>query len=120
MVRADESIHVLLVPYPAQGHLNPILQFGKRLAGHGGAVRCTVAVTRFVLGSTKPAPIGSVHVGVISDGCDALGPAELGGHQGPYFERLEAAGSETLDGLLRSEAAGCRSPCVVMMGPPAC
>lgn len=117
MVRADESIHVLLVPYPAQGHLNPILQFGKRLAGHGGAVRCTVAVTRFVLGSTKPAPIGSVHVGVFSDGCDALGPAELGGHQGPYFERLEAAGSETLDGLLRSEAAQGRPVRVVVYDP---
>ncbi|KAI4989071.1 hypothetical protein ZWY2020_036388 [Hordeum vulgare] len=112
MVHADETTHILLVPYPAQGHLNPILQFGKRLAGHGG-VRCTVAATRFVVGSTKPSP-GSVHVAVFSDGCDVGGPAELGGHKGPYFQRLEAAGSEALDELLRSEAARGRPVRVVV------
>jgi hypothetical protein len=112
MVHADETTHILLVPYPAQGHLNPILQFGKRLAGHGG-VRCTVAATRFVVGSTKPSP-GSVHVAVFSDGCDAGGPAELGGHTGPYFEQLKAAGSEALDELLRSEAASGRPVRVVV------
>uniref|UniRef100_A0A0E0NHF3 Uncharacterized protein n=1 Tax=Oryza rufipogon TaxID=4529 RepID=A0A0E0NHF3_ORYRU len=49
-----------------------------RLRGHGG-VRCTVAVTRFVVGSTKPC-LGSslVHVAVFSDGCDESGPTELG------------------------------------------
>ncbi|KAK1632386.1 hypothetical protein QYE76_006701 [Lolium multiflorum] len=112
MVHAGETTHVLLVPYPAQGHLNPILQFGKRLAAHAG-VRCTVAATRFVVGSTKPSP-GSVRVAVFSDGCDGGGPAELGGHEGPYFERLEAAGSETLDELLRSEAAQGRPVRVVV------
>uniref|UniRef100_A0ACD5YDN3 Uncharacterized protein n=1 Tax=Avena sativa TaxID=4498 RepID=A0ACD5YDN3_AVESA len=115
MVHAGETTHVLLVPYPAQGHLNPILQFGKRLAAHGG-VRCTVAATRFIVGSTKPTP-GSVHVAVFSDGCDGGGPAELGGHEGPYFERLEAAGSETLDELLRSEAAQGRPVRVVVYDP---
>ncbi|TVU08895.1 hypothetical protein EJB05_42322, partial [Eragrostis curvula] len=98
----DRNIHVLLLPFPAQGHINPLLQFGKRLAGHAG-VRCTLAATRFILNSTKPSP-SSVHVAVISDGCDADGPAEMGGLGGPYFERLESAGSETLDALLRQEA----------------
>ncbi|KAM0904023.1 hypothetical protein ACQ4PT_018292 [Festuca glaucescens] len=112
MVHAGETTHILLVPYPAQGHLNPILQFGKRLAAHAG-VRCTVAATRFVVGSTKPSP-GSVRVAVFSDGCDDGGPAELGGHEGPYFERLEAAGSETLDELFRSEAAQGRPVRVVV------
>ncbi|KAL5201696.1 hypothetical protein ABZP36_036050 [Zizania latifolia] len=100
----EQSVHVVLVPYPSQGHINPVLQFGKRLAAHSG-VRCTVAVTRFVVGSTaSPCCPGSVHVAVFSDGCDSGGPAELGGHRGPYFERLEAAGSESLDRLLREEA----------------
>ncbi|BAF25598.1 Os09g0518000 [Oryza sativa Japonica Group] len=102
----EGSVHVVLVPYPSQGHINPVLQFGKRLAGHDG-VRCTVAVTRFVVGSTtKPCSLGSspVRVGVFSDGCDEGGPAELGGHRGPYFQRLEEAGSVSLDELLRGEA----------------
>uniref|UniRef100_A0A0E0ETW6 Glycosyltransferase n=1 Tax=Oryza meridionalis TaxID=40149 RepID=A0A0E0ETW6_9ORYZ len=101
----EGSVHVVLVPYPSQGHINPVLQFGKRLAGHGG-VRCTVAVTRFVVGSiTKPClGSSSVRVAVFSDGCDEGGPAQLGGHRGPYFERLEEAGSVALDELLRGEA----------------
>ncbi|CAL5073292.1 unnamed protein product [Urochloa decumbens] len=96
------SIHVLLVPFPAQGHINPLLQFGKRLAAHRG-VRCTLAATRFVANSAKPTP-SSVHVAVFSDGCDGGGPDELGGMGARYFERLESAGSETLDALLRSES----------------
>ncbi|XP_062199381.1 UDP-glucosyltransferase UGT13248-like [Phragmites australis] len=102
MASSDQSIHVLLLPFPVQGHINPLLQFGKRLAGRNG-VRCTLAATRFVVNSTKPTP-SSVHVAVFSDGCDNGGPDELGGIGGPYFERLECAGSETLDELLRSES----------------
>ncbi|KAJ1290439.1 hypothetical protein BS78_02G243300 [Paspalum vaginatum] len=102
MGSSDQSIHVLLLPFPVQGHINPLLQFGKRLAGRSG-VRCTLAATRFVISSTKPTP-SSVHVAAFSDGCDSGGPDELGGVGGPYFERLESAGSETLDELLRSEA----------------
>ncbi|KAL6601747.1 hypothetical protein ACP70R_044967 [Stipagrostis hirtigluma subsp. patula] len=102
MASSDHSIHVLLLPFPAQGHINPLLQFGKRLAGRSG-VRCTLAVTRFVASSTKPAP-GSVHIAVFSDGCDAGGPDELGGVGAPYFERLASAGAKTVDELLRSES----------------
>ncbi|CAD6342740.1 unnamed protein product [Miscanthus lutarioriparius] len=99
---SDQSVHVLLLPFPTQGHINPLLQFGKRLAGRSG-VRCTLAATRFVISSTKPTP-SSVHVAAISDGCDERGPDELGGMGFPYFERIESVGSETLDELLRSES----------------
>ncbi|RCV12523.1 hypothetical protein SETIT_2G275800v2 [Setaria italica] len=104
MASSDQrSIHVLLVPFPVhQGHINPLLQFGKRLASHSG-VRCTLAATRFVVNSTKPTP-SSVHVAVFSDGCDGGGRDELGGVGAPYFEQLESAGSKTLDELLRSES----------------
>ncbi|OEL31521.1 hypothetical protein BAE44_0007461, partial [Dichanthelium oligosanthes] len=54
-----------------------LLQFGKMLAGHIG-VRCTLAATHFVASSTKPTP-SSVHLAVLSDGCDAGGPGELDG-----------------------------------------
>ncbi|RLN07874.1 hypothetical protein C2845_PM11G18680 [Panicum miliaceum] len=108
---AEHGIHVLLLPNPSQGHINPILQFGKRLAARRG-VRCTLAVTRFVLaqsggGGDQPAPEGGgavVHVAAVSDGCDRGGFDEAGGVEA-YTARLEAAGSETVGALLRSEAA---------------
>ncbi|KAL6656339.1 hypothetical protein ACP70R_007165 [Stipagrostis hirtigluma subsp. patula] len=101
---SEHSVHVLLLPYPSQGHINPLLQFGKRLAARRG-VRCTLAATRFVLAqSQKPSPGDAVRVAAISDGCDRGGFREAGG-VGAYLARLEAAGSETVDELLRSEAA---------------
>ncbi|KAI5079685.1 hypothetical protein GOP47_0005164 [Adiantum capillus-veneris] len=38
--------HCLLLPYPAQGHINPLMQLGKRLASHG--VRVTVAIIEHI------------------------------------------------------------------------
>ena len=96
------SIHVLLLPYPSQGHINPILQFGKRLAAHRG-VRCTLAATRFVLSDSQPCPGDAIRIAAISDGCDRGGRAEAG-TAAAYLSRLESAGSETVDQLLRSEA----------------
>ncbi|KAL6655237.1 hypothetical protein ACP70R_006063 [Stipagrostis hirtigluma subsp. patula] len=111
--QCGEGIHVLVLPYPSQGHINPLLQFAKRLAAHDG-VRCTLAVTRFVAESTRPSPTGSVRIAVFSDGCDGGGPDELGGHRGPYFERLASAGAATVDELLASEAAQGRPVHVVV------
>lgn len=101
MADSEHSIHVLLLPYPSQGHINPILQFGKRLAGHRG-VRCTLAVTRYLLGLSQPSP-GTVHVATISDGCDRGGFGEAG-EVDAYLARLESAGSGTVDQVLRSES----------------
>ncbi|KAL5222751.1 hypothetical protein ABZP36_027464 [Zizania latifolia] len=97
----DHTTHVLLLPYPTQGHINPLLQFGKRLAARRG-VRSTIAVTRFVHRSTTPSP-GQVHLAAISDGCDHAGYDEAGDARA-YLARLESAGSETLGELLRAEA----------------
>ncbi|RLN36393.1 UDP-glycosyltransferase 74F2-like [Panicum miliaceum] len=99
---SEQSVHVLLLPYPSQGHINPVLQFGKRLAARRG-VRCTLAATRFALSQGQPATGDAVRVAAISDGCDRGGFSEAGGVDA-YLPRLESAGSETLDALLRSEA----------------
>lgn len=98
----SSSIHVLLLSYPAQGHINPLLQLGKRLAAHRG-VRCTLAVSRFVLAQSEPSP-GAVHVATYSDGCDSGGYNEAGNEQ-EFLARLESAGSASLDELLRAESA---------------
>ncbi|KAL6845969.1 hypothetical protein ACP4OV_023417 [Aristida adscensionis] len=101
------GVHVLLLSYPSQGHINPLLQLGKRLAAHRG-VRCTLAVTRFVLaqssGTSPPAAGGAVRVAAYSDGCDRGGYDEAGDER-TYLARLEAAGAASLGELLRDEAA---------------
>ncbi|XP_051188879.1 UDP-glucosyltransferase UGT13248 [Lolium perenne] len=98
------ELHVLLLPYPSQGHINPILQFGKRLASHAG-VRCTLAVTRFLLGQGRDPSPGAVHLAEISDGFDLGGFAEAAGDVTAYLARLDAVGSRTVDELLQFEAA---------------
>ncbi|PAN13386.1 hypothetical protein PAHAL_2G333000 [Panicum hallii] len=99
--------HVLLLPYPSQGHVHPMLQFGKRLALHG--LRPTLAVTRFILATCAPdaAALGGVRLAAVSDGFDRGGFGECGDVTA-YLARLEAAGSATLAELLRDEAAGGR------------
>ncbi|CAN6167672.1 unnamed protein product [Urochloa humidicola] len=99
----NSSIHVLLISYPSQGHINPLLQLGKRLAAHRG-VRCTLAVTRFNLGQSTPQTGGAVHVAAFSDGCDAGGYDEAGDPEA-YLARLESAGAASLDELLGAESA---------------
>ncbi|XP_040383023.1 UDP-glycosyltransferase 79-like [Oryza brachyantha] len=109
----DHTTHVLLVAYPTQGHINPLLQFGKRLAARRG-VRSTLAVTRFVLATAAPSsPGGSVHLAAISDGCDHAGYDEAGDARA-YLARLETAGSRTLAELLCAEAARGRPVHVVV------
>lgn len=102
--------HVVLLPYPSQGHVHPMLQFGKRLAYHG--LRPTLAVTRFILATCAPdaaalqglGGAGAVRLAAVSDGFDRGGFGECG-EVTAYLSRLEAAGSETLGELLRDEAA---------------
>ncbi|WVZ65577.1 hypothetical protein U9M48_014916 [Paspalum notatum var. saurae] len=96
--------HVLLLPYPSQGHVHPMLQFAKRLAFHG--LRPTLAVTRFILATCAPdaTACAAVRFAAVSDGFDRGGFGECGDVTA-YLSRLEAAGSATLADLLRDEAA---------------
>ncbi|KAF0887814.1 hypothetical protein E2562_004035 [Oryza meyeriana var. granulata] len=105
--------HVLLVPLPAQGHMNPMLEFGRRLAYHG--LRPTLVATRYVL-SMGPPPGDPFRVAAISDGFDAGGmsscpdPVE-------YCGRLEAVGSETLARVIDDEARAGRPARVLVYDP---
>ncbi|XP_047065280.1 UDP-glucosyltransferase UGT13248-like [Lolium rigidum] len=110
--------NVLLLPFPgAQGHTNPMLQFGRRLAYHG--LRPTLVATRYVL-STTPPPGDPFRVAAISDGFDA-GAGSSGGASSAsiaqYMSRLEAVGSETLRELLLSEARAGRPVRVLVYDP---
>ncbi|KAG1328259.1 putative crocetin glucosyltransferase 2 [Cocos nucifera] len=91
--------HALFLPYPAQGHMNPMVQLAKHLSSHG--LLATLATTH--------PELGPVALASISDGFDQTGLAEASladASSGPAkHDRFESVGSTTLDQLIRSERA---------------
>lgn len=88
--------HVLVVPYPSQGHMNPMVQFARKLASKGVAV--TVVTTRFIERTTSSSAGGGgldacpgVRVEAISDGHDEGGVASAASLE-EYLATLDAAG----------------------------
>ncbi|XP_040377608.1 indole-3-acetate beta-glucosyltransferase-like [Oryza brachyantha] len=101
--------HVLVVPYPSQGHMNPMLEFARKLASKGVAV--TVVTTRFIARTTAAASAGGVDAGpgvrveAISDGHDEGGVASAASLEG-YLAALDAAGAASLAELVSGARAG--------------
>ncbi|KMT10142.1 hypothetical protein BVRB_5g119040 [Beta vulgaris subsp. vulgaris] len=65
--------HVLVVPYPSQGHINPMLQFSKRLASKGikPTLAPTICFSKLMHTSISPTHYGpKIQVRPISDGYD--------------------------------------------------
>ncbi|GLT55565.1 hypothetical protein SLA2020_286760 [Shorea laevis] len=61
--------HILVIPYPVQGHINPMLQFSKRLASKGP--RVTVITTTSIsksMGALQRQTSSAVNFETISDG----------------------------------------------------
>ncbi|KQJ81837.1 UDP-glucosyltransferase UGT13248 isoform X2 [Brachypodium distachyon] len=111
----SEGPSILFLPFPgAQGHTNPMLQFGRRLAYQYG-FRPTLVVTRHVL-SRAPPPDAPFHVAAISDGFDASGMPSCF-DMAEYLRRLEAAGSDALARLISDEARAGRPVRVLVYDP---
>ncbi|KAI9111369.1 hypothetical protein K1719_017059 [Acacia pycnantha] len=88
------NVHVVVVPYPGQGHINPLLQFAKRLASKG--VKATVATTKYTVNSIV-AP--NVTVEPISDGFDEAGFAQAK-NVDLFLKSFRSNGSKTLSRLM--------------------
>mgnify|MGYP000940852922 CR=1 FL=1 len=91
---SNQKGHVVVLTYPAQGHINPLLQFAKRLASKG--LKATLATTHYTVKSIHATTVG---VEPISDGYD-----EGGYKQAPsieaYLESFKSVGSRTLSELI--------------------
>ncbi|KAF2323974.1 hypothetical protein GH714_005810 [Hevea brasiliensis] len=87
--------HVVVLPYPSQGHINPLLQFAKRLASRG--LKATLATTHYTVKSIC-AP--NVTVEPISDGFDEAGFAQAR-NVDLYLKSFKANGSRTLSQLIQ-------------------
>ncbi|CAI9092833.1 OLC1v1028173C1 [Oldenlandia corymbosa var. corymbosa] len=86
--------HVVVVPYPSQGHINPLLQFAKRLFSKG--LKSTIATTRSTVKSINAA---GIQVEAISDG---FGQGEIpqAGKEDVYLRAFRENGSRTLSQII--------------------
>ncbi|KHN13207.1 UDP-glycosyltransferase 74E1 [Glycine soja] len=88
--------HCLVLAYPLQGHINPILQFSKLLEHQGS--RITLVTYRFYQNNLQRVP-PSFAIETISDGFDQGGPIHAESHKA-YMDRSTQVGSESLAELL--------------------
>ncbi|CAD6214102.1 unnamed protein product [Miscanthus lutarioriparius] len=104
------AAHVLVVPCPTQGHMNPIVQFAKRLASKG--VATTLVTTRFIQ-RTSGVDAHPAMVEAISDGHDEGGFASAAG-VGEYLEKQAVAASASLASLIEARVSSADAfTCVV-------
>ncbi|KAL2470121.1 UDP-glycosyltransferase 74F2 [Abeliophyllum distichum] len=95
--RKAYGAHVLALPFPSQGHINPMFQFCKRLVSKG--TKATLAITNYISKSTS-LKSSTVTVDTFSDGYDEGGFAQASSID-ECLERMEAAGSKTLAELIQ-------------------
>ncbi|EYU17631.1 hypothetical protein MIMGU_mgv1a006064mg [Erythranthe guttata] len=96
--KKEHRVHILCVPYPSQGHVNPMLQFCKRLVSKGA--KATFTITNFISKSINPKS-HSVDIASISDGFDTGGFRQAESVS-DYLNRMEVEGSRTLENLIKS------------------
>ncbi|KAK6238768.1 hypothetical protein QUC31_004237 [Theobroma cacao] len=93
-----KNAHVLIFPYPAQGHINPMLQFAKRLISKG--VKATLVSTVFLSKTTFSDPTSSIDMQTISDGFDEGGYNQAGSPD-VYLPTFWSVGSKSLASLIK-------------------
>ncbi|KAI7983641.1 UDP-glycosyltransferase 74G1 [Camellia lanceoleosa] len=85
--------HVLILPYPAQGHINPMLQFSKRLVARG--VKTTLANSVYISKSMHKDPTSTSDTDTFSDGHNEGGYDKAESPEA-YLTKLREVGSRTL------------------------
>ncbi|CAL0314038.1 unnamed protein product [Lupinus luteus] len=93
-LKRDTNVHVIVLPYPSQGHINPLLQFAKRLSSKG--VKATFATTHYTVNTIK---VPNIEVEPISDGFDHAGFAQARNVE-LFLSSFRTNGSRTLSNLI--------------------
>ncbi|KAL2517456.1 UDP-glycosyltransferase 74E2 [Abeliophyllum distichum] len=102
--------HCIILPFPIQGHINPMLQFAKRLRHKG--IKVTLAATKHLF-KTMQEYSGSVAVETISDGYDEGGMASAESGE-EYLARFRQVGTQTLEEVIeRLKNSCCAVDCIV-------
>ncbi|XP_038887876.1 mogroside IE synthase-like [Benincasa hispida] len=112
-VKNNRTPHILAIPYPAQGHISPLLQFSKRLQKKGAKV--SLVTTKFIA-RTSHSISSSFPLLTISDGHDDGGIDSAESIQS-YLDSLRRFGSESLREVLQ-QLSSSASPvnCVIYDG----
>ncbi|KAK1368318.1 Glycosyltransferase [Heracleum sosnowskyi] len=98
MEKSKKSPHALVLPYPAQGHINPMLQFCKRLVSKG--IKVTLANTIYISKSMLADPQSPVSLETYSDGFDEGGSGQAESTD-IYLSTLRNVGSQTMGNLIK-------------------
>lgn len=98
MEENKRSPHALVLPYPAQGHINPMLQFCKRLVSKG--IKVSLANTIYISKSMLADPQSPISFETYSDGFDEGGYAQAES-SAIYLSNLRVVGSQTLENLIK-------------------
>ncbi|XP_028794864.1 UDP-glycosyltransferase 74F2-like [Neltuma alba] len=108
--RLNRKPHCLVLVFPTQGHVNPMLQLSKRLVHKG--VRVTLVASRFLC-NTLQFKSTSIALESISDGFDDGGLAAAASDKA-YVDRFWDVGSKTFEELLEKlTSSGDSIDCVV-------
>ncbi|KAF5798063.1 putative UDP-glucuronosyl/UDP-glucosyltransferase, UDP-glycosyltransferase family [Helianthus annuus] len=98
MSSSQKQPHVLVISYPAQGHVNPLLQFCKRLVAKG--IKTTFATTlSFSKSVTFDKNNHLINLETFSDGFDDNGPDEIVPPE-VFFPKLREVGPKSLSDLV--------------------
>ncbi|KAJ0897912.1 hypothetical protein HanRHA438_Chr00c16g0850531 [Helianthus annuus] len=98
MSSSQKQPHVLVVSYPAQGHVNPMLQFCKRLVAKG--IKTTFATTlSFSKSVTFDKNNHLINLETFSDGFDDNGSDEIVAPE-VFFPKLREVGPNSLSDLV--------------------
>ncbi|CAK8532454.1 unnamed protein product [Lathyrus sativus] len=94
----NKTPHCLVIPYPTQGHINPMLQFSKRLLQKGIKITLVNTISTSKTITTKNLN-KSFEYETISDGFDDGGLTSAKDID-TYIDTFRRTGSQTLDQLL--------------------
>ncbi|KAK4270074.1 hypothetical protein QN277_023157 [Acacia crassicarpa] len=112
---ADQwKAHCLVVAYPAQGHINPMVQFCKRLAYHKVKATLVTALSFWKTVTTELTSDFNISVETISDGYDDGVDEEASRNPKNYVQRFWQVGPQSLSELIeRLSGSGFPVDCVV-------